>query len=87
LRRRRFQAAIQALEAGVEETYRTYVQALKESRADGRLTPEECRRARERARERAIEIARAQGLNLLRELGPEYLDLWIARLVKKLKNA
>jgi len=85
--RRRFRHALHMLESAVEETYRNYVQAIKESRADGRLTTDERRRAREIARERAIAIARSEGVDLLRELGEDYLDLWMAKLVRKLKGA
>lgn len=87
LRRQRFQQGLLALEAGVEETYRTYVQALKEARADGTLTEEEKRQARALAKERAVAIAQCEGVDLLRAVGAEYIDLWIAKLVKKLKRA
>ncbi len=86
LRRRRVEQALLALEAAVEEVYREYVQALKEA-GSGTLTPEEQQQARAYARRRALEIGRAQGIDLLRELGADYLDLWISRLVKKLKAA
>ncbi len=85
-RRNRYEAAIEVLEAAVEETYRTYVAALKEGRSDGKLTPAERRRARQLARERAISIGRSRGVDVLRELGQELIDLWIARHVKKLKR-
>lgn len=83
----RYSEAMQALEAGVELTYRTYVRAIKESREDGKLTLEEMRLARRRAREAAIEFGRTRGVDVLRELGGEYVDLLIAKLVKKLKGA
>jgi len=86
LRRRRHLRALQALEAAVEETYRTYVESLKASRPGGRLTPEERRRAREMARDRAIAIARKEGIDLLRELGEDMISVWIAKLVKRLKR-
>ncbi len=85
-RRRRYAKALDALEAGVERTYRTYVRELKASRADGRLTQAEMRHARRLARDQAIEFGRTQGIDVLRELGEGYLDLWIAKLVKKLKR-
>jgi hypothetical protein len=85
-RQRRFDRAIQVLESAVDETYRAYVERIKEARADGKLTAGERRRARELARQRAITIGRTQGIEVLQELGGEYVDLWIARLVKKLKN-
>ena len=83
----RFNKALHALEAGVEATYRTYVRAIKEARADGKLTGEEMAEARRRAREAAIEFGRTQGIDVLRELGSGYIDLWIAKLVKTLKGA
>jgi len=85
-RRKRYAAAVEVLEAAVEETYRTYVAALKEGRSDGRLTPAERQRARQLARERAITIGRHRGIDVLRELGQELIDLWIARHVKTLKR-
>jgi hypothetical protein len=85
-RTRRYHKALLALEAGVEQTYREYVRSVKESREDGRLTDEEQRRARELARQSAVEFGRTQGVDVLRELGDNYLDLWIAKLVRKLKR-
>jgi hypothetical protein len=85
-RQRRYFSALRALEAGVELTYRTYVKTIKESREDGKLTEEEARCARERAQEAAIEFGRTQGIDVLRELGTEYIDLAIAKLVKQLKQ-
>jgi len=86
MRSQRFDKALQALEAGVELTYRTYVQAIKEAKTDGKLTAEEAREARRRARDAAIEFGRSQGIDVLDELGTAHIDLWIAKLVKKLKT-
>lgn len=85
-RSRRYAKAVEALEAGVEQTYRTYVQAIKAAREDGKLTDEEKRQARELAREAAIEFGRTRGVDVLREVGAEYVDVWIAKLVQRLKN-
>jgi hypothetical protein len=85
-RARKYDRAIEALEAGVELTYRTYVRAIKESNADGRLTDDEIRAARQRARVAAIEFGRTRGVDVLGELGTEYIDLWIAKLVARLKS-
>jgi len=85
-RNQRYGEALQALEAGVELTYRTYVRSIKESREDGKLTQEEMRLARRRAREAAIEYGRTRGIDILRELGANYIDLIIAKQVKNLKN-
>ena len=86
IRHRRFQRALHALETAVEETYRAYVANIKASREDGQLTDAEKRRARSIARERALRIARKDGVNLLRELGEDYLDAWMAKLVRKWKR-
>ena len=85
-KRRRLLEALKALEAAVEATYGEYVRALKESNPDGRLKPEEQRLARQYAREKAVMFARRRGINLLRELGPDYVDLWTSRMVRKLKQ-
>ncbi len=84
-KRRRLREALKALEAAVEATYGEYVRAWKESNPNGSLTLEEQRKARQYARERAIAIAGGRGIDLLRELGPDYIDLWTGRLVRKLK--
>ena len=86
IRQRRYFKAIQALEAGVEQTYRTYVRAIKESREDGQLTDEERHQARALARDAAVQFAETQGIDVFHELGADYLDLWIAKLVKRLKS-
>jgi len=85
LRRRRFDRALLALEAGVQQTYESYVHAIREGREDGSLTREERRQAREIARQTAIEFGKTRGIDVLRELGEEYVDLWIARLVRRSK--
>lgn len=86
VRQKKADGAVEALEAGVELTYRTYVGAIKEARADGRLTEDEKRQARLLAREAAIEFGRSRGVDVLSEVGEDYVDLWIAKLVKKLKT-
>lgn len=86
IRRRRFRRTLDALEGAVSETYQGYVKSIKASREDGRLTEAEKRQARRLAQERAGSIARKQGINLLREIGEDYLDLWTAKMVQKLKR-
>lgn len=78
--------ALRAVEAGVEETYRTYVRELKKGHADGKLTETEIRRARLRAKERAVVFARREGLDLVKELGADFVDFWITKSVRKLKR-
>lgn len=86
LRRDRYRKAVQAVEAAVDVTYREYVAAIKAARADGKLSLEEQREARSRARLKAIAIAREQGIDLLETLGRDQIDVWIAKLVKRLKR-
>ena len=86
-KQRRFSQAITALEAGVDQTYQTYIRAIKESSEDGKLTSPERRRARELARETAVSFGRTQGVDVIAEVGNDYIDLWINRLVKKMKKA
>ena len=82
----RYAKAVQALEAGVDTTYRAYVQSIKEARTDGKLTAEEAALARERAIQTAVTYGREQGVDVLTEVGANYADLLIAKLVKKLKQ-
>jgi len=84
-REQRLDRALQALEAGVEKTYRTYVRAIKQGRADGKLTEQERRQARLLARDTAVAFGRTDGVDVVRELGHHYVDLWIARLVARLR--
>ena len=86
LRRRRYTRAIQALEAGIDKTYREYVSALKKGREDGKLTQEEAKIARRRARRTAIEYGTTTGVDVLRALGETYIDLWITKLIQKAKQ-
>lgn len=84
---RRFRKALLALESGVEQTYQVYVKAIKAGRADGRLTEEEKARARSMARARAVKVARRTGINLLRTIGEDYVDVWISRLIARRKTS
>jgi hypothetical protein len=74
------------LEAGVEQVYRTYVRAIKDARSDGKLTEEEADQARRLAKRRAIEFGRTTGVDVIREIGDGYVDLWISKLVRRAKS-
>lgn len=84
--RQRFQKALLALESGVERTYQAYVKAIKAGRSDGRLTESEKARARSLARTRAIALAKEAGVDLLRTIGEDYVDVWIGKLVRRRKG-
>ena len=87
VRENRFADALTALEAGVQQTYDVYVRAVKEASTDGRLSSEERRRARELARDAAIAFGRTRGVDVIGSIGHDYIDLWIAKLVKQRKAA
>ena len=85
-RKRRYFRAIRALEAAVERTYRTYVRSIKRSRADGKLTEEEAAKARQMARRAALDFGRTEGVDVLREIGEDYLDLWLSRVLGRARK-
>ncbi len=82
----KFRRALEILEAAVEETYRNYVQQLKTNSDSGKLSLAERSQARQMARERAFVLAEEEGVNLEKDLGSTKMDLWISKLVKKLKR-
>ena len=82
----RYAKAVQALEVGVDATYRSYVQSLKEAREDGKLTASEAALARQRAIRTAVAYGREQGIDVLTEVGANYAELLIAKLVKTVKS-
>lgn len=85
-RDRRLDHALGIVETAVERTYESYVRAIKRAREDGKLTAAERMHARRLAAETAIEIARREGLNLLRIIGREHLERRINRAVKSAKG-
>ncbi|MFA7693335.1 MAG: hypothetical protein GX117_04070 [Candidatus Hydrogenedentes bacterium] len=87
MRQRKVNDALEALEAAVDATYREYVRALKEQDPSGRLSAGEQEEARKQARDRAVDIARRRGVDLVETLGNDFIDLWTGRIVKKLKQA
>lgn len=87
IQRKRFEKALLALEAGVERTYQAYVKAIKNGRHDGRLTDPEKERARSLARARAIALCKDIGIDFLKVIGPDYVDIWIARIIAKRRDA
>jgi len=86
IRQQRYFVAVEALEAGVEKTYRVYVQALKEAKADGKLTPDERAAARQKAVAYAQEFGCTRGIDVIEELGREYIPVLISKIVRMLKG-
>lgn len=77
--------AIECLESGVRETYESYVRVLKNSRADGKLTDAERAFAIKKAVGTAKDYARAQGIDLLKFYGKEYLPVIVDKIVSRSK--
>jgi len=86
MKQQRHFAAIEVLEAGVEKTYRVYVQALKDAKADGKLTPDERATARQKAIAYAQEFGWTRGIDVIEEIGAEYIPVLIGKIVRMLKG-
>lgn len=86
MKRQKYFGAIEALEAGVEKTYRVYVQALKDAKADGKLSPEERAVARQKAMAYAQEFGCTRGIDVIEQLGREYIPVLISKIVRLLKG-
>lgn len=85
LRNSRYRLALTIIECAVQKTYDTYTREIKKAREDGKLTPEERKKAFEMAMQTAIEIARGQNLELNRIIRKELLPYFIHRALQKLK--
>lgn len=75
------------VEAGVNETWESFARDIKEKAHDGKLTREERREARLKARRFAIEKAKDEGIELVERMGSAALDNWIKRIVQEKKSA
>ena len=82
----RLSGALSALEAGVQQTYDVYVRAIKDASADGKLSNEERRKARELARDAAVAFGRSRGIDVVGTIGRDYMDMWISKLVNQQKK-
>lgn len=75
------------VETGVNECYEVFVRDIKEKARDGKLTRQERREARSKARSYAIEKAKSEGIDLVGRMGSAALDNWIKRIVDEKKAA
>lgn len=83
----KFDKAILAVEAGVEQTYRAYVQGLKTAPgATGTLTAAQANQARDLAKAAAVEYGKKNGVDIVSTLGQEFVDLYLTRAVNKAKG-
>jgi len=74
------------VEAGVAKTYQAYVKARKEASADGTLTEDEKKEARQMAFNFARQYAAENGVNLVKEAGAGLLPALIEKAVGGLKR-
>lgn len=78
----RREKAIESVQAGVAEVYDTYTREIKAASADGHLSPEERKKARQLAKEAAIKYGKANGVDIIKILGQEFIDLYLERAHK-----
>ena len=78
--------ALGFLEAGVAKTYQVYVKARKDASADGHLTVDEKRQARELALMHAKDYAAKEGISLIKTLGTDMIPVLIEKAVGGLKK-
>jgi len=85
-KKKKIYKVIQALESGVEKTYQDFVQDIKRSREDGKLTANEINKARGFALKSAENFARADGINAAQLVGRGYLEVLLSQVVSKAKK-
>lgn len=85
LKNSRYRLAITIIESAVQKTYDTYTREIKKAREDGKLTPEERKKAFNLAMQTAIEMARGQNMELNSIIRKELLPYFIHRALQKLK--
>lgn len=78
--------AIESLRVGVTETFQTYVDELKKAKADGVITKEESKIAREKAIISAKEHASGPALALLKSYSDKYLHSLVERIVQGMQK-
>jgi len=75
-----------ALRIGIQGVWDETVRELKKAAADGKLTTEEKKAARDRAKTLALEAAKGPALKALKALAPKALDAIISLLVQRRKK-
>ena len=78
---------VQCIETAVQQTYDEYVRACKEASFDGKLTDEERVEARKLALEKAVAIAKEQGVSLATNFAESYLPTLIEKVVSTAKGS
>ena len=84
---KRTEACLEFLASGVEEAWQDMGKEWKSAGSDGKFTSTERRALREYAKSRAMQRAKEQGLDLLKNLATERLDSLIKHEVDRRKAA
>jgi len=80
------QEAVLAIQAGVTKTYHEFVQTAKEVSADGKLSPDEKKRARDMAIAAAKDLATGPAKDLLLKWGKEKITALIEQYLARYKG-
>ena len=80
------QGVVDALLVGIQGAWDELVREMKEKAADGRLTSDEKREARDKAKEIALKAARGPVRAALAAMAPEAVDALVSLLVQKRKE-
>lgn len=78
--------AQEALILGVQAVQAEYVEALKRGNADGKLTPEEAKEAKDLALAKAKTLASAQGLKVMQAWGEDKLSALVELVLNRIKK-
>lgn len=80
------ETCLQFLETGVRTVYEGYIRSRKAANADGKLTDAERREAVDRAIAEAKDLARTQGVDILKVYGAAYLPVLIDSIIRRWKG-
>ncbi len=69
------------------DTYHTYARAIKKASADGKLTAEEAKEARDKTIAKMKELAKSEGIKLVKSQLPALSEMAVNFLKKKAKEA
>jgi hypothetical protein len=78
--------AIDSVQAGVRSVYETYTREIKAASEDGKLTDEERAKARDLAKEAAIQFGKTNGVDVIKVIGQEFIDLYLEKAHKDLNK-
>lgn len=83
---RRYYKCLKVVEDSVRDTFYEYVKQLKEANADGKLTEEEKRRAKQYAMRRLETLAAEKGIPVFQQFTVESINRLFDTMVERLKQ-